>query len=344
MATVTKPVALDESLNTTDSTPKNIADVLKDKLGDIASAISGGGGGSGGHTIQNASGANMPQESTMQFKDSHVTDNSQADKTEVEVIKSVASADYSSETEDGLYLIPDGEGSVIEPASEDYVEVTADGNKTYAQLLYEIYTDAKFDATKLNKDSYIVIISSRNNYTNIFRFEQISNGKYRFVLPILVEGRSSSETISLVLGSTCSYVSYDTTYHDSSSSKPESGQTITLYYGNKKAVVDLQTTANRCLMPDGTTTVAQELSKEQSVSTTIPNTSTNKYVDMPTGFNKSNTAIMSIMVYDSNNNSVPLLNKADFNIYIGSSDKIVIWHTLSSYVGKNAVILLKRFA
>jgi len=46
MAIVTKPVALDESLNTTDSTPKNIADVLKDKLGDIASAISGGGGGS----------------------------------------------------------------------------------------------------------------------------------------------------------------------------------------------------------------------------------------------------------------------------------------------------------
>lgn len=39
MAEVTKPIALDESLNTTESTPRNIADVLAEGLGDIAEAV-----------------------------------------------------------------------------------------------------------------------------------------------------------------------------------------------------------------------------------------------------------------------------------------------------------------
>lgn len=43
MATVTKPIALDESLNTTEVTPRNIADVLADELSNIASKIQGSG-------------------------------------------------------------------------------------------------------------------------------------------------------------------------------------------------------------------------------------------------------------------------------------------------------------
>lgn len=42
MATVTKPMALDESMNTTESTSRNIADVLAQELSGIASAITGG--------------------------------------------------------------------------------------------------------------------------------------------------------------------------------------------------------------------------------------------------------------------------------------------------------------
>jgi hypothetical protein len=44
MATVTKPMALDESINTTESTSRNIADVLAQELSGIASAITGGDG------------------------------------------------------------------------------------------------------------------------------------------------------------------------------------------------------------------------------------------------------------------------------------------------------------
>ena len=50
MATVTKPIALDESINTTEQTSRNIADVLAQELASIASAI-GGGGGSGASYI-----------------------------------------------------------------------------------------------------------------------------------------------------------------------------------------------------------------------------------------------------------------------------------------------------
>lgn len=40
MATVTKPIALDESLNTTELVPRNVADVLAEELGAIATAVS----------------------------------------------------------------------------------------------------------------------------------------------------------------------------------------------------------------------------------------------------------------------------------------------------------------
>lgn len=42
MATVTKPMALDRSINTTEQSPRNIADVLAQELAGIASAISSG--------------------------------------------------------------------------------------------------------------------------------------------------------------------------------------------------------------------------------------------------------------------------------------------------------------
>lgn len=42
MALVTKPPALDESINTTELSPRNVADVLAQELAGIASAISSG--------------------------------------------------------------------------------------------------------------------------------------------------------------------------------------------------------------------------------------------------------------------------------------------------------------
>jgi len=244
MATVTKPVALNESLNTTDSTPKNIADVLKDKLGDIASAISGGGGGSGGHTIQNASGTNMPQEPTMQFTDSHVSDDSTNEKTVIENIKSVTEAQFESATEDGLYDV-DVEGAEIGEISEDYVEVTADGDKTWATLINEIYNDLDF--SKIKDNSYI--ITDGNDY-QILRLDYVYGNSAIFTNNIVAT--NVNRTISITVSSNSErWVDNNGTITNSSSNKPTKDTVITLYYGTDKAVVDLQTTANRCLMSNG---------------------------------------------------------------------------------------------
>lgn len=248
MSNVTKPIALDESINTTENTPRNIADVLADELSNIADKIQGGGsGGSGGHIIQNASGANLTQRNTMQFADSHVSDDSTNEKTVIENIKSVASADYSSETEDGLYLIPDGEGSVIEPASEDFVKVVSDGMKTWGQLLNELYT--LLDLSKLKSNSVIV----GEGYFLVL----VRSGTRKYFSSAYVPNTSSSQTVTMALGDNNSYYraynSSDGTMSDVTSSVPSSGTKITLYYGNKKATVDLQTTANRCVTSDDKT-------------------------------------------------------------------------------------------
>lgn len=42
MSEITKPIALDESLHTTEQTPRNLADVLSDELQNLATAIGGG--------------------------------------------------------------------------------------------------------------------------------------------------------------------------------------------------------------------------------------------------------------------------------------------------------------
>lgn len=123
MATVAKPIALDESFNTTEQTSRNIADVLAEGIGDLVHAVSqiapqtvydlddlgdvditslsngqvlkyngtsqkwengAGGGGGGGHTIQDATGTSLTQRSNLQFKGARVSDDSTNDRTVVD--------------------------------------------------------------------------------------------------------------------------------------------------------------------------------------------------------------------------------------------------------------------
>lgn len=95
MATVTKPIALDESLNTTETPSRNVADVLAEELQNIASAI-GGGGGQGGHTIEGADGTALSQEPTLQFADADATDDAVNEKTVVNVVRKRTQAQYDA--------------------------------------------------------------------------------------------------------------------------------------------------------------------------------------------------------------------------------------------------------
>ena len=130
MATVTKPIALDESLNTTETPSRNVADVLAEELQNIAQAIGGsggdsvswtqiqstgtkiaeieingtstnvyapnGGGGGGGHTIEGADGTALSQEPTLQFADADASDDAVNEKTVVNVVRKRTQAQYDA--------------------------------------------------------------------------------------------------------------------------------------------------------------------------------------------------------------------------------------------------------
>lgn len=202
--------------------------------------------GGSGHTILDADGSEMAQEDSLQFADSFVSDDDVNGKTVIENIKEHSTkADYDDATEDGFHVIDDGEDAVIHPSSDDKVEVTADGDTTWANLLKAIFNDAKFDITKVSKDSIL-------GYS--------TNGTKKYYLHIYFINGTTSLAFSSYADSAYDYAEFNGSFGvlklggtDVSSNKPTNGTKITLYYGNKKAVVDLQTTANRCLMSDGRT-------------------------------------------------------------------------------------------
>lgn len=130
MATQYDPIAKDESLNTTETPSRNVADVLAEELQNIAQAIGGGGGdsvswtqiqstgtkiaeiaingtstnvyapngggGGGGHAIEGADGTSLSQEPTLQFADADATDDAVNEKTVVNVVRKRTQAQYDA--------------------------------------------------------------------------------------------------------------------------------------------------------------------------------------------------------------------------------------------------------
>jgi len=218
---------------------------------------------SGGHTIQNSAGTDLPQEDKMQFADSFVSDDSTNGRTVVENIKEVSPADYDSTTDEGIIVTDDGDDALIGAVSDDYVEVTADGVKTYTNLLNELF--ALVDMTKINQDSVLVEWYGDDYYypfaidtikSNILSFHSISGNSSNFnVFRRTLSASSSTATHNYMENGG------NNTYADDSSYQVGNGGKFILYYGNKKATVDLQTTANRCLMSDGVTSVEEAIDK-----------------------------------------------------------------------------------
>lgn len=204
-----------------------------------------------GHTIVDSDDTDMAQRVDLQFVDAHLTDDSQNEKTVIENIKSVTEAQFESATEDGLYDV-DVEGAEIGEISEDYVEVTASSD-TYKTALNKLRNEADFD--KITKESYIKFGN------NVYIVTALLNNEIYFssVLGYAGSGGSNIQTIFMPKSGVgnCSFQECVFTSSISRTNKEESsvtdGTKITLYYGNDKAVVDLQTTANRCLMSDGET-------------------------------------------------------------------------------------------
>ena len=91
MATQFDPIAKDESLNTTEVTPRNIADVLAEGLSAVEQAIAGG-SGSGGHVIEDTNGTTLAQRADLQFVGVYTEDDSANDRTKVNVVRTMTKA------------------------------------------------------------------------------------------------------------------------------------------------------------------------------------------------------------------------------------------------------------
>ena len=233
-----------------------------------------------GHTIQGADGTNLAQEPTMQFADLHTSDDSVHLKTVIQAVKSVIQAEYSSETEDGIYLVTDGDGATIEPASDDYVEVTADGVKTYSTLLNELW--AKIDMSKISHETSLMFYDYQRNTNDyyIITRKRNSNNYLYFICDTEWGSTTTAYIGAMKIASSGSMfmvweIQSTASSTDISSSVPVSGTKITLYYGNKKATVDLQTTANRCWY-DSNNTVKQKIDTKANLyrtTTSLPSIS-----------------------------------------------------------------------
>lgn len=296
MATVTEPIALDKSLNTTEASPRNLADVLAEGIGDLVSAISqiapqttydeldklndvqitsvtsgqvlkwngskwvnaNESGGSGGHTIEDSTGTALTQRTNLQFDDLSVTDDSvndatvvsasgKADKTNLSTISATGSYNNTGSTiKAGTYFYLDG---VLKRAKTDIsngasfttsnmesgdnalnnindkgsVSVTADGTKTYTQLLNSLFTLIDFSKVKTT--------SALATGTNVMSV-------------VAIDGTSKIGFTNLSVGASAWFASYSEvtnssslfrtvnngTITDRSATAPASGTVFTLYY------------------------------------------------------------------------------------------------------------------
>lgn len=170
MATQYDPIAKDESLNTTELTPRNIADVLAEELARIVTALGGGSledlndvaivtpsngqtlkynsttqkwenaNDAGGHTIYNADEQAMHQRAGLGFTDAHVSDNSGDDRTDISIVEGISKTDWddldpTDPSNNGLY-------EITEPNNTPILDDTqiAHGNSTVNAAINAIKT------------------------------------------------------------------------------------------------------------------------------------------------------------------------------------------------------------
>lgn len=211
----------------------------------------GGEGGSGGHTIEDQDGIALTQQPNMKFADSFVTNDSVGEATVVENIKEHTTAsDYENATEDGIHVIDDGDDAVIGAVSDDYVEVTADGKKTRSQLYNELF--ALIDISKVSYFSKLVA-SGWVKPVEFYSSTQIICATITTVDGTATYSQSDYLQASGSEGYWRNITNSGVTSGNRGSDIVSNGTKIQFYYGNKKAVVDLQTTANRCLLNSGQT-------------------------------------------------------------------------------------------
>lgn len=244
-----------------------------------------GAGGGGGHVIQNASGTDLAQEPTMQFVDLHASDDSVGEKTVVESIKNIVKADLANLTEDGIYQTTDEEDVPIGDIEEDSVSVTADGIKTQAQLLNDLY--AKIDRNKLTFNT--VLERNGGNIVAYFNLIQIRSSYLLFTQP---NGGGSSPWLycsvcQVQASNSLAFDSNTSNWTNNSSTVIPEGYVYTVHYGTSSTIINLKTDARDCMMSDGVTSVESALTKnnlENYIDIKSYNSTSNPYTFPEDGY------------------------------------------------------------
>lgn len=253
MAEITKPIALDESFNTTEGSPRNVADVLAQGIGDLVTVVSRishqttydelsdledvnisaptngdvltydgskwtNGQGGGGSTEQMIA----PVETSTTASQAYAIG-------EQFILNGVLYTATAAITAGGTITIG-GNCTTSDTVTEqiqnikqgESVSVTADGVKTYATLFNELY--ALIDSTKLTVKSMFTIgeyIYTRSYYT--------TGGGYQFTSANLYNQTLFIERVNIRTNS-----SYDrcigTTYSNNSATVPANGTKLIIHY------------------------------------------------------------------------------------------------------------------
>lgn len=118
-------------------------------------------------------------------------------------------------------------GGVVEPSGGgESVSVTANGVKTTAQLLNELY--ALIDATKVNRNSKIE--RTTNTGVVIYDFNYAEANEYYFTSVTVFDTFVSFDTAVVEASNSKRYEYNGSSIADKTNAVPASGRTITLFY------------------------------------------------------------------------------------------------------------------
>lgn len=118
-----------------------------------------------GHTLENQSGTDMPQQPNMQFVDAQLANDATNERTTVEVVKQIARQQLQS-APDGLYLIPDdGSGAVCDAEDVSFDNTGTDLVTTNTEAVIKEVNN-KFGAFLYkNTQTIPITLDSNKTYT-----------------------------------------------------------------------------------------------------------------------------------------------------------------------------------
>ena len=155
-------------------------------------------------------------------------------------------------------LIIDGNpvADITEQAVEDKVEVTSISGDTFKSILNRLFGEV--DISKITQDSTLVI----NN--EIFTLQSKTSTELIFTLCAI--GNDSRQYVrTFILNTTNSHYMYGVINYGAQAMAVADYAdelvyaTFSLYYNSASIKADFETHANKCMMPDGTTNVAQAI-------------------------------------------------------------------------------------